>query len=276
MATLFRDFFFSLLPSYFKDNDNYKDLNNEGLLERYLRIYGMEIDENIYPFITNFLDIIYLGAGNTLSKPPVILSESGDGLLESGDILVYSFPKTITDDKFLQYLAYNLGSPVDVNGMAETYRKIVNYAVAIYKVKGTKKSYELLFNLLGLKVVIREDPVNSSKRYDDGLEYDTEGLQYDLGCDTCSDYLIIYYDKEVGDCSHDQFTVLDPGLVENIKNIVAFLEPINANLKDIVRGGYNFCELYPLAIEDEVTMQVIEPPVVCGKPFNLSLEPYLG
>lgn len=275
MAFFFRDYLFSLLPSYFKDNDSYVDPKGEGLLERYLRLFGDEIDEGIYPFITNFLDIIYGGA-STSGTGPVILSESDEGLTESGDILIWSYPQTITDDKFLPYIAYYLGSPVDVNGMAETYRKIVNYAVAIYKVKGTRKSYELLFNLLGLKVIVREDKVNPGKIYDDGLSYDTEDLTYDQGCETCSGYMVIYYDKEIGDCSHEQFSILDPTIIANIRNIVSFLEPINATLRDIVRGGYNFCEDYPIAIGDTITMTVINPPAVCGKPFNLQLIPYNG
>ena len=272
MPFTFRNFFFSLLPDYFKEQDSYKDLNNEGLLERYLRNFGEEIDDEIYPFIEMLLDVIYGGKSLTDN----ILVRGDDILTYGADILTYGPPKTIRDDKFLKYIAYMLGNPIDINGMADTYRKIINYAVAIYKVKGTIRSYELLFNLLGLKITIRETIVTEANRFDTDLQYDQQDLLNDKTCELCSSYLLIYYDREQPDCSHDQLTELDPNIVNNIPNIVAFIQPINVQLSGIIRGAYNFCENYTLSVEDVFEYTIIPPDDVCGEPFDITVKPYLG
>lgn len=272
MPFTFRNYLFSLLPDYFKEQDSYKDDNNEGLLERYLRIFGEEIDDEIYPFIETLLDVIY--GGKSLTDNILI---RGDDILTYGpEILTYGPPKTIRDDRFLKYIAFMLGNPIDINGMADTYRKIINYAVAIYKIKGTNRSYELLFNLLGLKVIIRESIVTEANRYDNDLQYDQQDLVFDKTCELCSTYLLIYYDKEQPECSHEQLTILDPVLVSNIQNIVAFIEPINVKLSAIVRGAYNFCENYTLSVEDVVEFTIIPPDDVCGQPFDIIIKTYLG
>ena len=136
------------LPNYFHDYDTYKDSNGEGLLIRYLSIFGDEIDQEISPTIECFLNII--DAQNT-------------------------------DAKFLVHLSDVLGNPPDIFGNDEMYRNLLSYIVSVYKIKGTKPAYELFFSLLGFDIELEEIPLDDQFiDYDTGGEYDT-GLIYERG-----------------------------------------------------------------------------------------------
>ena len=69
------NFMFGRLPHYFKENDSYKDVNNEGLLERYLEIFCAEIDTEVSPYIDELLDITDAEAlsGLTRDNPTELL-----------------------------------------------------------------------------------------------------------------------------------------------------------------------------------------------------------
>ena len=56
MLPLFKTYLFDKLPGFFKREDTFKDGNDEGLLERYLKIFGEELDENVSDDIDNYLD----------------------------------------------------------------------------------------------------------------------------------------------------------------------------------------------------------------------------
>src|SRR6478736_1028349 len=102
----FKDWFFNKLPNYYHINDSYKDANDKGLLQRYLENIGEDIDDNILPFIDNLLDII----------DPTKQANTGY--------------------KFLNTLAYTVGSPPDIflgdPAQAEKYAKLINHIVSIY------------------------------------------------------------------------------------------------------------------------------------------------
>jgi len=220
----FRDWFFNKLPAYFKQEDSYKDANGEGLLERYLRIYGLEIDEEIIPQIENYLDII-------------------DPL--------------ICDEKFLNLIAYQLGNPPDFFGNTSLYRKFLSIIIQIYKIKGTRKSYIQLFALLGYTVdLIMFYPTDSV--YDNEEIYDDEPLVlYDDVCGTCVPYFILFYPEDT-DCQNPQVYYIPevgPDIWQLFRRVACFLEPINAKLLGII-PTLPICEKVSLSISEQVIITI--------------------
>jgi phage tail-like protein len=240
MAFSFLKHLWSKLPDYFHVMDSYRENDPEqkgrGLLQRYLLNFEQEYDQDIYPFIRDFVNIL---------------------------------DPEITPEKFLPFLAYTLGDPVDVDGTKATYRKILRYAVAIYKIKGTIPSYKLLFNLLGLDVDIieYEPPVNI--KFDREFKYDIPGIKYDQFCNVCGEYSVAYHDRG-DDCSTFTVNPVSSTLVGLLPKLVAFLQPLDAKLRDIARL-VKLCEEWTFSLSNEtINLTVIEAPT-CTAPFNLTV-----
>lgn len=158
---IFNTLFWDKLPLYFAESDTYKDGNNRGLLERYLQIFGLELDESIKPYILNYLNQV---------DPNTANSES------------------------LSHIAYTLGSPLDIfaNDTKQFAQLLLNITT-LYKIKGTIRSYELFFKLLGLDVKVVEHFDNVEVYYDSGFVYDADiEIFYDSICDTCSEYSLFF------------------------------------------------------------------------------------
>lgn len=129
----FENWLFSNLPDYFKLRDSYKDENGQGLFERFIAVLGKEFDDYVIPKAQYFLSI-------------------HDSLT--------------TDDMYIAYIAWALGNPPDTfthyPGHEDDYRQVLKYIVEINKVKGTKKGFDMLFNLLGVTVNITEIAPNEA------------------------------------------------------------------------------------------------------------------
>lgn len=216
-ATLMRKSFmnsiFPLLPVYFKEFDSYKDKHDRGFLERFLIAHGWEIDQEIIPFIECYLDII---------------------------------DASVTPGKYLDHLSDVLGNPPDIFNN-DSYRNILLYAVTIYKIKGTRRSYELFFSLLGFDVEIYELPwATESKYYDNGEQYDIEDniTTYDMGsCQHCNYYDIIFYTTDT------ENQILTPDFLTRVRKVVEFLQPIDLKLRNFDFG---------VKLEDSIDITVTE------------------
>ncbi len=194
MNTTFSTYLFSKLPAFFKQNDTLKNAAGEGLFERYLSIYGFELDEEIVPGIDNFINELH-----------PLLSTSA----------------------ILKHIAYTLGRPPDFFDDENTYRRLLLVIATIYKWKGTAKSYAALFGLFGLDIEITEI-FEDEVTYDAGFLYDT-GKEYDKACVQCSEYTIGY--RALGDdCTIPEFTPIDFDVTIIFEKLICFLEPINAKL----------------------------------------------
>ena len=224
MANYFKDWIFNQLPKYHQRTDSYKDVEGNGLLKRYLRVVGIELDEEFISYIDNFTDLIdYIEC----------------------------------DDKYLPLIGSILGYPPSIDGLSTTYRKILANIMAIYKVKGTIRSYEMLFNLLGLEVSILEEVPKKAVTYDlPGRFYD-KGEQYDSHCEYCSGYWILYNSK---DDTCNVHNAVEAPLLDTVKNIICFLNPINATFLGMIEK-YKVCDDLILNIEDEINF--------CTAPMNL-------
>lgn len=150
---------FSKLPDYYKENDTYKNGNGEGILERFLYALGLEFEEVAVDKINNLVNEL----------DPVTASE-----------------------EMLAYLGYLVGNPTDIMEDTETYRQRIIQAIELYKYRGTRRGYKILFNILGYSVninVIEPETYtydnNPIKLYDDGKQYDNSRckiycLTYDI------------------------------------------------------------------------------------------------
>src|ERR1019366_6410421 len=47
-----------LFPTFYKDNDTYKDSNDEGILERFLQVCGNYFQDQVIPDIDNIMNLI--------------------------------------------------------------------------------------------------------------------------------------------------------------------------------------------------------------------------
>jgi|SRR5882757_3694684 len=216
--TYFKDWFFSKLPYYFQKNDTYIDVNNEGLLKRYLRNFGSELDEGIKPFIDNFMDL---------------------------------FDAMKCNVSLLPQLSFILGLPPNLNNTEATYRRVLAYAVAIYRVKGTAKSYKAIFNLLGLHIQLVEDDPIKVPLYDDSHIYDAPIIvDYDLAS-YCSTYSIYY--------NNPGNTPVDPAILALAQNAICFLQPINAKLLGLL-PRLEINEVFPLNVVETTSLPAYVPP----------------
>lgn len=196
LDTNFKDFFSKLLPIYIIREDSYKDSEDRGLFERYMMLFGDNIDEQISSEVENYLNII---------------------------------DATICDEKFLNHISDVLGNPPDVFLNEAQYRNLLSYILSVYKIKGTKRAYELFFSMLGFVIEIEEiPPISNEGNYDSEGNYDGDELLaiYDQNlCQPCSFYTIKFYYRD------DLNQVVTLQTLELLRAAIDFNEPINARLK---------------------------------------------
>ncbi len=145
------------LPDYVIDNDSYKDLDNKGFVERYLSIFGAELDEFYY----NQID-------------------------EIGD---QTNPLNASNIAYLDLIAAGLGDLPNISQNSDHYRRILSFILSIWKVKGTKKSYKAIFYTLSVILVSLDEIDVTVLHYDDGVStYDDGVTFYDENCPICSEY----------------------------------------------------------------------------------------
>jgi hypothetical protein len=218
----FANFFFKQLPSFFKRNDTYKDSSGKGLLERYLEIFGEELDAEVVPLIENYIKNV---------NPEEVIP------------------------KYLTHLAYTVGNPPDLLGDPNKYAKLLKHILTYYKVKGTKKGYEIFFALLGWNVTVIELPP-LAYRFDVGLNLDgnNKWATFDSACPKCSDYELIIWPYNA-DCSIPEIPPIDLALIQLLYSIIYFNEPINATLVAFIMGA-SVCEEAKFCIEERVAISI--------------------
>jgi hypothetical protein len=119
-----------------------------------------------------------------------------------------------------------LGNPVIVLNDVIMRRKIIRFAQNIYNVKSTAISYEILFKLLGFDTVVIQEFVITTG-FDSDVTFDDTDRIFDGSEKNCSDYSIILTGG-IG---------ITEEIYSSMFRIIAFLEPINADLRDIFYNG---------------------------------------
>ena len=199
---------FSKLPYYFKENDSYKDGNNEGLLERYMEIFCQEIDDNVSPYIEEVLDI------TDVEKLP--------GLTHGDPEILFN------------YISALFGDPPDVgigeiySGGDTEYQKLIRYVIHILRNKGTIIGLSLYLAIYGYKIdLITESPaVVGFYDYSPPIKYD-DGYLYDGGFNFFSGYDLVITDISGTTTKNPTQSWLDNYLKPSIQK---FISPMWAEL----------------------------------------------
>lgn len=195
MPNFFNNFLWNLLPPWYSRVDTYKDTSGKGLLERYLRGIGTEVDDNLVDFIINLLDIL----------SPQLSPES-----------------------LLVFLSSNLGYIPSFDQDTNTYRRILSAAPALYKLKGTVLSFEMLFEILGYTVEVVEELPLKPVIYDSGFIYDDPANRYDSECQWCSGFYL-----KIWPISNPETFEIPESVGIWLPKVCEFLRPINA-----IYGGF--------------------------------------
>lgn len=213
----FYQFFKEILPPYYRKNDTFIDAEGDGLLVRYLTIFGDEIDQNIIPQLECYLNII---------------------------------DAQLSGEEYLIHLSDVLGNPPDIFGNEEMYRNLLSYITSVYKIKGTKKAYELFFSLLGFSIDLIEIPPNDEQNiYDTEQQYDTGKFYDQYRCEPCSYYDIIFYPYD------EQLMSITPDIVNRLRDAIAFNEPINAKLRNLIFKA-NLSDSIGVTLGDNATEEI--------------------
>lgn len=192
----FRSYLFSLLPVFFKKNDSYKDNRDQGLLERYLSVFGTELDAEVVPAIHCYMNAIDARQCNP---------------------------------KFLNHISDTVGNPPDIFQDEEVYRNLLSYIVTFYKIKGTVKSYKLFFAILGFNIEIEELPhEDDDSFYDSGAEYDTGEERHTYDRNAC--LVCYYYNINISSLDPTEPLVLSTSTLDKLRQAIEFNEPINCKL----------------------------------------------
>ena len=166
-----------LLPFYVRAQDTYRDSDGKGILERFLGICT-EYFEKIFPEIESYLDII------DLDKTPDLYLNI---LWEYFGYIPYAYGILYTGETYNpEQIAIWMNNP-KVFPRANT-RKILKYAISLYKIRGTASFYEILGRFYGVKFTVK--PLYSGTSEDNPLK-DVTDLRYNVSSSQVPKPLII-------------------------------------------------------------------------------------
>lgn len=184
------------------------DGEGRGTFERFNRVLGSDFDDNTLPPIEHLVD-------NTVHYRTIL-------------------------EKFIQHAEDSVGNPVAISNDPEVRRKILRFWISLCKIKGTIKSYEVLFKMMGFdSVAITE--FHDEYGFDSPETLDSPLRRFDSGCKPCSGYII----ELTGGI------LLDVPLIGAIGNVIEFLEPINAKLLEITYNGIVIEPLISIFVDSE-------------------------
>lgn len=210
----FKIFIKRLLPYRFYKEDTNLDAGGVTLIERFLEIFGDEINVEIYPKIEELLDVT-----NAILTPIALLDT----------------------------LANTLGDPPLIifdNANKTNYRKLLSNLTWLNKIKGTQEGYRALFRFLELEIstftVVPPDLIY----YDSpDFKYDSD-LKYDAGCYGCFKYELDLYDSNgryqgwIGNEQPGDTPLILARRKTLLYKLIRYNEPINSHLSKLWLNGY--------------------------------------
>lgn len=204
---LFKDYIFDLFPFLFRRDDTYI-VDGKGLFQRYIETLSDEWDQELSDKLEEVWDIT--------------------------DVLT-------TEEKYIAHLAWFLNNPPDMLYSDARYRKLLRYVIDINKCKGTVRSYEMIFFLLGLNVTLTFIPLTTMVYDNAELNYDEEELRYDSECPSCSEYDLAILDPDGNQpdlaeaVSHPENATAP--ILALLGAIIKYVEPINLRLRELTYEG---------------------------------------
>lgn len=152
----FKEWLFSnFFPSYYKENDTYKDENGKGILERFIEVCSEYFDDNITPNIDNLLDQI---------DPDTAQSLFLNYIWEYFGYLPFAWGVLIgnndEDWDFSKDQVSRWMNTLTAFPKADA-RKMLKYAISLYKIRGTEAFYQILGRFYGVQFTLT--PVNCNE-----------------------------------------------------------------------------------------------------------------
>lgn len=150
-----------LLPYYYKGADTYKNKDGKGIFERYLEIFGNYFEDHIVEDTSTINDIIdiencdeiYLNhLWEFLGQMPFAQGPQVD--IEKWKVYFNGFLKDESNWKEACTIPTN--SSTDFNQDSDTIRALIKYSISLFKIRGTKQFFEILFRIYGLSCEIGE------------------------------------------------------------------------------------------------------------------------
>jgi len=194
-------FFFKSLPVYFKENDSYKNVDNEGLLERYLNSL-QTINEQFVTDVDNLASQI--------------------------------FPKT-AGYKFLDYIAAQYGYPPDTFGYDDIFSLLLENITILNKSKGTIHGLTNYFKLLGVTITVTIFPRETYYHDVDEVLHD-EVTFHDSACYLCTRYAINIEDVSTAMSQHFELPLTD-NEKRAIQSMFLYFLPLNMVMTDFQYNG---------------------------------------
>lgn len=201
---MLKEYIIKLLSDDILERDSYKDSQGRGFVQRFVEIFGEDLDEVVIKSIEEY-DVYTIDINNA-------------------------------DSKFIEYYE-DLQGDVKNFGVTESLRRnIVKYIIAIYQIKGTKKSIHQILAIRGFKVLsITEHPPLEYLYDEPGVNYDDPVVMYDKSCDTCSEITI--------DMERNTPDPLSLEEIEIIYQLIDLVIPINTNIRDVQVNGSSVINL---------------------------------
>lgn len=198
------DYIFKLFGYQDAVNDVNKDSEGKGTLERYNLALGKDFDAQLLPKIENLLQNVILPSYN--------------------------------DSSYLSYLEQGVGNAVlFLSDDVPTRRKLQRQITRFYEIKGSVRSYEIMFSLIGFQATITETYAEGG--FDSSETFDSSNRTFDTFCSLCSTYSI---DLTRLDSTTTAITATEQDAIEAI---IAFNEPINAKLSALTFNTENIIVL---------------------------------
>lgn len=146
-----------ILPEYIYQEDSYKDAQGRGFIYRFLEALGIELDQELMPFIDDFVN-------------KVVDIDQGDS-------------------NFITYWEDYQGDIENYTLTESSRRNVIKTINSIYGIRGTFESVRAVLLLRGLEILGISNITQNKYRYDSGTRYD-EDSRYDTGCTQCSTVIL--------------------------------------------------------------------------------------
>ena len=183
--TFFRDYIFSnLFDHYYKANDTYQDSEGKGIFERFIDVCSGYFDTEVMPDIDNFMECLDVDKAN-----PIFLNY----LWEYFGFIPYAYGvltkgEPYTEENLENWVKEDRGFPT------ADCRLVLRYAISLYKIRGTRRFYEILGRFYGVTFTLTEVDESTkasvaqaigdgSVNYDTISHFDTPSATYDTETD---------------------------------------------------------------------------------------------
>ncbi len=194
MAYTLRDKIFEFFGVDAKRSDSYKDVNNKGIYERYNESLGWGYDDILQDEVDNDIDYIVV-------------------------------PKTVKA-QLIPIMEACLGGLVNVSDAELIRRKIMKYAMPLYRARSTQMGYIFPLRLLGFDTIEFVD-LSSASSFDTGTFDDPDKtFDQDLGCG-CGEYKLVL----TGPVTINQV------ILDAVQRIIIFNQPIDYKLTEVEYHG---------------------------------------